>query len=189
MTEVLLVSASATGDPAPATVGRPLPDVELDFRGDDGADGELHVRAPSALDGYLDPETGEPVSARTDGWLATGDVGHLDDDGRLVITGRIKDLIIHGGANVSPTAVEDVLLSHPSVVDAGVVGREHPFWGEEVVAHVVAEGGEPEVAELTDWCRARLAPDAVPTSFHFCDGLPRSSTGKLQRHLLDEAAP
>ena len=192
MTEVLLSSAPRVDDPAPETVGHPLPGVELSFLDAEGrpaGGGEIYLRTPSALDGYLDLETGLASPALTDGWMPTGDTGHLDDHGRLVITGRSKDLIIHGGANVSPPAVEDVLLAHPAIVDAGVTGRDHPFWGEEVVAHVVAEGDAPDASELGDWCRQRLAPDAVPTSFRFREELPRGSTGKLQRHLLREEGP
>lgn len=190
MTEILLVSSNSTSDDGPTTVGRTLEGVACRFLDESGVDvpsrkgGALLVRTETALDGYLDTDSGNPDDPREDGWFATGDVGHLDDAGRLVITGRLKDLIIHGGANVSPTAVEEVLLAHPEVIDAGVTGVHHPFWGEEVEAHLVTEQDGPSVDELRIWCQHRLTTDAVPVRFRFRDSLPRTSTGKLQRDQL-----
>jgi len=191
LTETCLI-ASNHRDTPPRTgsVGRVVDTIDVEARGPSGAtlgageEGELHVKSPYSLEGYLDPETGSPEPATTNGWFATGDIGHLDEDGNLFITGRAKDLIIRGGMNISPRAVEEVLFEHPEVVEAAVVGEPHEFWGEEVVAYVVAEDPRPEVGHLRAWCRDRLADHSQPANFHFVAELPRSSTGKIQRHRL-----
>jgi acyl-CoA synthetase (AMP-forming)/AMP-acid ligase II len=150
-----------------ATFGWPLPGVELRI-----SDGEVLVRGPIVA----------PGAASGDGWLHTGDLGCFDDRGALVITGRRSDTIITGGENVSPAEVEEVLLAHPGVADAAVVGRPDPEWGEAVVALVVGRGGatlDPD--ELRDHCRARLAAFKVPKRVEIVPGLPRTASGKLQR--------
>jgi len=118
-----------------------------------------------------------------DGWLHTGDSGHIDREGNLHVTGRIKDLIVSGGENVAPAAVEAVLLGHPAVADVGVVGISDAEWGEVVVAAVVERAPAPD-AELLDLCRRTLAPHAVPKSVHRLAELPRNPAGKLLRGEL-----
>jgi O-succinylbenzoic acid--CoA ligase len=153
------------------TGGWPLPGVSVRI----GADGEVLVR-------------GATVSAACvadDGWLHTGDVGSLDERGRLRLSGRLADTIVTGGENVAPVEVEAVLLEHPAVADAAVHGRPDEEWGEAVVATVVARNGftaGPE--ELRAFCAARLAPFKVPKAVEFADELPRSETGKLLRREL-----
>jgi acyl-CoA synthetase (AMP-forming)/AMP-acid ligase II len=194
MTEVLLVASNvlqATRDGRSA--GRLMKDVLVHARGPEdqplsgSAEGELFVRTPFSLAGYLDPESGKEVSPLRDGWLPTGDVGFVDGERNLHITGRLKDLIIHGGTNVSPRAVEESILRFAGVDDVAVVGVAHPFWGEEVVAFVQPAAGRT-VGELRDrlmaHCRSELAPDAVPSRFIEQRELPRNSTGKVQKHLL-----
>ena len=191
MTEILLVASNSPNDNDTQTVGSLIHNVDLRILDDRGSpvvvgdEGSLSVRSSATCDGYLSPDSGQPIDACDDDWFATGDVGCVDDSGRLVITGRTKDLIIRGGTNVSPTAVEDALLAHPEVVEVGVAGVPHHFWGQEVVAYVVLEANtSPNVTNLTAWCRDRLPTEAAPTQYRFVHSLPRSSSGKLQRYLL-----
>lgn len=118
-----------------------------------------------------------------DGWLRTGDVGHLDDDGYLYVVDRIKDLVIRGGFNVYPRDVEDVLLQHPAVAQAAVVGRPDELYGEEVVAFVALRA--PATAqELLDFCAERLGRHKRPREVHVLDRVPLTSVGKTDRKLL-----
>jgi O-succinylbenzoic acid--CoA ligase len=154
-----------------ATDGVPLLGTELEI----APDGEVLVRGRTVSAGALGP----------DGWLHTGDLGALDDTGRLVIAGRKADTIVSGGENVAPAEVESVLLEHPGVVDAAVFGRADPEWGEAVVAQVVlADGAEIEADALRTHCAARLAAFKVPKRFEPVDGVPRGVTGKLLRREL-----
>ena len=191
MTEVMLVSSNRQIDINHDTsVGRLLPGVEIkavNLNGEQlspGEEGSLQIKTPFALLGYLDVETGY-VQPLEDEWLATGDVGYLDEEQYLFITGRIKDLIIHGGTNVSPRAVEEVLLQHQSVQDVVVVGKYHPFWGEEVVAFLITQDGYAYNEEaIREYCSSRLQADAVPTNYQVVKIFPRTSTGKIQRNKL-----
>ena len=148
--------------------GRPLRGVELRIE-----DGEVLIRGAMVARGALAP----------DGWLHTGDLGRLDDQGRLHIEGRRKELIVSGGENIAPLVVEQALMSHPAVADAGVAGLPDPEWGEAVTAFVVLrEPASP--AELSAWCRERLAPAAVPKAIRPVEQLPRNAAGKLLRARL-----
>ena len=155
-----------------ATFGWPLPGVQLTLQ---GPEHEIKVSGPIVSAGAL----------RDDGWLHTGDLGAFDERGRLVVVSRKSETIITGGENVSPTEVEDVLLQHASVIDAGVLGRPDPEWGEAVVALVVPRDAEAVNAEeLRGFCAARLASFKVPKAIHFADRLPRTTSGKLLRRQL-----
>jgi o-succinylbenzoate---CoA ligase len=149
--------------------GRVLPGVELEI----GPDGEILVRGAMVAPGEL----GE------DGWLHTGDLGRLDEDGRLHVLGRLKELIVTGGENVAPLEVEQALLAHPAVSDAGVAGLPDPEWGEAVTAFVVLSQPAGE-GELRDWCRERLEPFKVPKAIRVVERLPRGAGGKLLRDRL-----
>lgn len=149
--------------------GRTLPGVELEI----ASDGEILIRGPMVA----------PYATSRDGWLHTGDLGSLDDDGWLTVEGRLKDTIISGGANVSPLEVESVLLEHPAVLDAAVVGLPDPKWGESVTAFVVL-GGEEATADLIAHCRASLAPYKVPKRIEQIVGIPRNAGGKILRDEL-----
>ena len=128
-----------------------------------------------------------PAALGPDGWLHTGDRGRLDADGLLHVEGRIKELIVTGGENVSPLEVEQVLMAHPAVAEAGVGGVPDPLWGEAVTAFVVL--GEPATAEeLEAWCRERLEPFKVPKAFHTLPELPRNAAGKLLRDRLTKVS-
>ena len=130
-------SGADTAD-RPGSSGRPLPCVELKIAPRPGMpDGEVLLRSPSQMLGYFGEEE-SPIDR--EGWLHTGDLGRIDDDGHLWITGRLKDIIIRGGENIAPTAVERALLAIPGVSEAAVFGVPHPDLGEEVMAVVVTEG-------------------------------------------------
>jgi O-succinylbenzoic acid--CoA ligase len=154
-----------------ATDGVPLLGVDLSI----GADGEVLVRGATVAPGAPGP----------DGWLHTGDLGAWDERGRLVIVGRKADTIVSGGENVAPAEVEAALLEHPLVLDAAVLGRPDPEWGEAVVAQVVlADGAGVDSDELRAHCAARLAPFKVPKAFEPVAAVPRGVTGKLLRREL-----
>jgi acyl-CoA synthetase (AMP-forming)/AMP-acid ligase II len=119
------------------------------------------------------------------GTLRTGDLGRLDERGRLIVTGRLSELIVSGGENVAPAEVEAVLEQHPAVAEAGVFGRADSEWGEAVVAAVVPRNGAPlDVEELRAFCRARLAGFKVPKTIEEVRALPRTASGKLRRGAL-----
>jgi long-chain acyl-CoA synthetase len=142
------------------------------------------VRGPNVMTGYLDqPE--ETKKAMTSGWLHTGDLAKIDEDGYITIVGRKKELIIVGGLNVYPREVEDALLRHPAVAEVAVVGRPDRLRGEVPVAYVVLRSG-PSVQprELQAFCRERLAPFKVPRAVEFREALPKSPTGKVLRETL-----
>jgi O-succinylbenzoic acid--CoA ligase len=126
-----------------------------------------------------------PGVAGDGGWLVTGDLGRIDEDGYLYVLGRADDVIVTGGETVSPGEVEDVLMEHPAVADAGVHGREDPEWQNAVVAHVVLTGDDGvSEEELRAFSRERLAPHKVPKAFVFVAELPRNAQGKLERNKL-----
>lgn len=161
----------------------PSPDIAAD----DGA-GEILVRGPIVMVGYL----GQPdatANAMRGGWLHTGDIGRLDDEGYLYVLDRRHDLIVTGGENVYPAEVEAVLFSHPFVAEAGVIGITDSKWGQRVVAITrlskLSEGPAPDAATLDAYCRARLAGYKIPKEFRFVSApLPRTASGKLRRSEL-----
>jgi len=173
--------------------GKPLYPNEIriehsaDHPSDDGA-GEILVRGPIVMAGYL----GQPdatARAMRDGWLHTGDIGRLDDQGYLYVLDRRDDLVVTGGENVYPAEVEAVLFSHPSVAEAGVIGITDDKWGQRVVAITrlskLSDGPAPDADELDAYCRTRLAGYKVPKEFRFVsEPLPRTASGKLRRSEL-----
>jgi acyl-CoA synthetase (AMP-forming)/AMP-acid ligase II len=168
------------------SVGRPLPSVEVEIRDRDGVavppgeQGEIWVRGPQISGEYLSH------SARTaDGWFPTRDGGRFDPDGFLYVEGRADDVIVRGGENLSPGEIEDVLLEHPAVAEAAVVGVPDLEWGERPVAVVVLACGRRAVEEeLRSWVRARLRSAKTPAQVHFRAELPHNETGKLLRRVL-----
>ncbi|MDF1729250.1 MAG: AMP-binding protein [Sulfitobacter sp.] len=147
-----------------------------------GEEGEIMVRGATVMRGYWN---NADATARTlvDGWLRTGDVGHLDEAGYLTLTDRSKDVIITGGSNVYPREVEEVLLTHAGVREAAVVGRPHADWGEEVVAFVVGEAAE---AELEVLCLERIARFKRPKAYLRLEELPKNNYGKVLKTALRE---
>lgn len=182
--------ALASADPAVrgrlGSVGRPLPSVEIEIRDDSGAPaavgerGEIYVRGEQVSGQY------EGRSALTsDGWFPTNDAGWLDGDGFLFVEGRLDDVIVRGGENISPGEVEDVLTAHPTVADAAVVGVPDREWGEKVVAAVVAaDGALPSEDELRDWVRSQLRSSRAPEHVAVVEELPYNDTGKLVRRTI-----
>ncbi len=169
------------------SVGLPVPGVTVRI----ADDGEVLVRSPGTMLGYhRDPEA--TAATVVDGWLHTGDVGHLDADGYLYVVDRIKDVILRGGFNVYPRDVEDVLLAHPAVARAAVVGRPDARLGEEVVAFVSLRS-PVTVAELLAFCGAQVASHKRPRELYVVEQVPLTSVGKTDRKaaraLLEELRP
>jgi acyl-CoA synthetase (AMP-forming)/AMP-acid ligase II len=164
------------------STGRPLPCVEIKFLSHPGLpDGEILLRSPTQMSGYYG--TGESPIDR-EGWLHTGDLGRLDDKGNLWITGRSKDMIIRGGENIAPVAVERALVAIPGVAEAVVFGVPHPDLGEEVMAIVVVEG-ELTAKQLQDELRSKLASFAVPSRWRLQrEPLPTNDAGKVDKAAL-----
>ncbi|ODU07062.1 MAG: AMP-dependent synthetase [Pseudonocardia sp. SCN 72-86] len=171
----------------PGSVGRALPVVELEIRrpGADGT-GEIVARTPTMTSGYL----GDPESLTDDaGWVSTGDLGRIDEEGWLYVTGRSKDIIIRGGENIAVLHVEDALTTHPDVLEVAVVALPHADLGEEVAAAVVLRpGAGADAATLRAHAQHRLGRYEIPTSWWFHPGpLPTNATGKvLRRAVRDE---
>ena len=185
-----LVSTNPAGREKPGSVGLPIPGAEVRILDDDGhplpagEPGEICVRSPAVMQGYWRAADATAEAIR-DGWLHTGDIGRLDDEGYLFIVDRKKDLIIRGGFNVYPRDVEDALLEHPFVSAAGVVGRPDERRGEEVVAFVSlttpdAVGSD----ELVAWARERIGGYKYPREVHIVDAIPLTAVGKLDRKEL-----
>jgi len=156
------------------SAGRPLLTTHVRIE-----DGEILVQGPTVARESIEP----------DGWLHTGDLGHIDDEGFLFVTGRRSEVIVTGGENVMPAEVEAALITHPAVADVAVVGRPDPEWQEAVCALVVvADGAETSEEELRAHCSGALAGFKVPKQVDFVSSLPRTASGKLLRGQLPEPA-
>jgi malonyl-CoA/methylmalonyl-CoA synthetase len=181
MTEtVMLTSNPYEGERRPGTVGFPLPGVDLRLGGENN---EVEVRGPNVIAGYYRNPEANDVSFTRDGWFRTGDLGEFDNDGYLSLVGRSKELIITGGYNVYPREVEEVILTHPDVVEVAVIGRPSERWGEEVTA-VVVTSRDVDPDELRSHVARELAPYKVPKRIEFIDTLPRNALGKVVRGEL-----
>jgi long-chain acyl-CoA synthetase len=175
-----------------ASVGVAQHGVEVVLRDPEGRDvpagqpGEVCVRGDMVMSGYWDnPEAS--AQALRGGWLWTGDVGVMDDDGFLTLKDRRKDLIVSGGSNIYPREVEEVLLRHPAVAEACVVGKADREWGEIVVAFVVARGAAPDTAELDRQCLEHIARFKRPREYRFVQSLPKNHYGKVLKTELRAA--
>ena len=172
------------------SVGQAIPGVQVSIQDDEcralpaGEIGEVCVKGPNVMAGYYrNPE--ETARTVRDGWLHTGDMGRLDEDGFLFIVERKKDLIIRGGFNVYPREVEEALYAHPKIAEAAVVGMKDPVMGEDVLAFVVLKGGQRASAEeIGAFCESRLARFKCPKQIRFVDSLPKSPIGKILRKEL-----
>jgi acyl-CoA synthetase (AMP-forming)/AMP-acid ligase II len=147
-----------------------------------GVAGEVSVRGPAIVDGYLDNPEANAKSFR-DGWFRTGDLGTLSEDGYLVLEGRIKELINRGGEKIAPREIDEVLLEHPGVLEAVAYGVPSEKWGEVVHAAVVARS-EVTAEQLREHCAARIASFKVPRTIHLVPEIPKGPTGKIQRRTL-----
>ncbi len=168
-----------------ASVGKPLPSLELEIRRDDGSlcdveeSGEVYVRGEQVSGEYLHKK-----AISDDGWFATNDGGWLDSDGYLFVEGRLDDVIVRGGENISPGEIEDVLRARPEIADVAVLGLPCPIWGEKVAAVLVCPDGQPELDELSAFVRSKLRSTKTPEAWFFRDELPYNETGKLLRRVL-----
>jgi acyl-CoA synthetase (AMP-forming)/AMP-acid ligase II len=188
-------AAFASSDPAVrarlGSVGRPLPSIEVSIRDaygqpvPAGEQGEIWVRGEQVSGEYLGRE-----SHADEGWFPTRDAGHMDEGGYLFVHGRLDDVIVRGGENLSPGEIEEVLVSHPAVEQAAVIGIPSNEWGEQVVAAVVlTEGATVDEEELRDLVRRHLRSTKTPEHIQFRVELPFNETGKLLRRVLrDELA-
>ena len=183
-----LISSQAASDRRLGSVGRPLSGITVKIVKQDGTeaaageDGEICVGGATVMQGYWNAPEATAFAVR-DGWLHTGDVGHLDSEGWLYVVDRIKDLIIRNGFNVYPRDVEDVLLAHPAVTAAAVVGRPDPTVGEEVVAFVQL-GGEVTPEELIAFSKAHLGAYKYPREVRVIEAVPLTSVMKTDRKAL-----
>jgi long-chain acyl-CoA synthetase len=175
----------------PGSIGVPLTGVDVRLVDSDGADvppgdpGEIWVRGPNVFAGYWANEEATRVAITPDGWLKTGDIAVIDDDGWLYIVDRAKDVIIVSGFNVFPAEVEEVLAGYRGVAEVAVVGVPHPHSGEAVKAFVVAAPGHHfEEDELIEYAASRLARYKCPSKIMFVDELPRGTAGKMLRRTL-----
>jgi malonyl-CoA/methylmalonyl-CoA synthetase len=151
----------------------------------EGGAAEIEVRGPNVISEYLDNPAATAEAFTVDGWFRTGDLGELDAEGYLTISGRAKELIITGGFNVYPREVEELLRAHPGVADAAVVGLPSERWGETVAAFVVPAGTSAGLdAELDTWCEQRLVGYKRPREWHVVEAIPRNALGKIMRHQL-----
>lgn len=174
----------------PGSVGRPLFGVEVRVVGADGKDakvgdsGEIAIRGHNVMKGYYKrPEA--TAEAIRDGWFYTGDVGRFDEKGNLYIVDRVKDMIIRGGFNVYPRELEEVLMTHPAVAQAAVIGVPHDTHGEEVKAVLVLKPGQSaEPAQVIEWCKERMAGYKYPRIVEIIAALPMNATGKILKREL-----
>ncbi|MGE0289788.1 MAG: class I adenylate-forming enzyme family protein [Bradyrhizobium sp.] len=176
------------------SAGKACRGVSLRIVDDSGLDvppgqlGEICARAPQMMEGYW-RRADATASTLVDGWLHTGDIGHLDQDGNLFVVDRKKDMIISGGSNVYAREVEDVLASIAGVAEAAVVGLPDPVWGEAVTAFLVPSGAQrPTTAEIAERCTRELADYRRPKTYHWVETLPRNAYGKVLKRELRERA-
>jgi long-chain acyl-CoA synthetase len=185
------------------SVGLVLPDTQLEIVDavdgvrvlDAGQPGEIRIRGPQVMLAYRN-RANETAQALRDGWLYTGDIGELDEDGYLYIRDRKKDMILVSGYNVYPREIEEVLHRHPGVLEAAIVSMQDEYRGETVCAYIARVPEHPvDAARLNEYCRKYLAPYKVPRSYEFVDALPKTSVGKVdklalrQRQTSDDPSP
>ena len=176
----------------PGSVGKPVEGVQVRIVDEDGNEfplgevGEIAVHGPNVMKGYFEDQEATDLTLR-DGWLYTGDMGYLDEDGYLFIVDRTKEIIIRGGFNIYPREVENVLYAHPAVFEAGVIGIPDEMLGEEVKAFVALQEGQTTTEEeLIQHCEANLAQFKCPKIIEFLPALPKNMIGKVVRKELRE---
>lgn len=179
------------GRKKPGSVGLPMYGAQVCLVGDDGKDpptnevGEIVVRSPMMMEGYWN-DTALTRKTMRRGWVYTGDMGQFDEDGFLWFKGRKKDIIVSGGSNISPHEIETVLLEHPDIAQACVMGMYHEFLGQVPFAFVVGNSNRPPMVEqeIQDYCRERLAEYQCPESIEILESMPMKGPGKIDRDLL-----
>lgn len=188
-------TCASTGNPLdgvrkPGTVGLPLPGQEIaivDSEGNflsAGSVGEVVIKGPTVMRGYLGrPE--ETAKVIVDGWLHTGDIGRMDADGYLTLVDRSKDMIIRGGENIYPKEIESAIYTHPQVLEAAVIGRPHPVYGEVPIAYVsYRDGAAVEPEQMLELLRKSLAPYKLPELIVTVDEIPKNAVGKIDKRIL-----
>lgn len=177
----------------PASIGKPVPPAEVRVVDDQGRDlparseGEIMLRAPVKPRMYYKDAEATAQTWLPGGWLRTGDIGYLDEDGYVYLVDRKKDLIIRGGFNISAPEVEGVILEHPEVAEVAVIGVPHPVLGEDLMAFVVRKpNSQIAGSQIEGFCRKRLADYKVPRTYSFLDALPRNALGKVLKRELRE---
>lgn len=182
------------GKEKPGTVGVPLPGTDLKIVDPEtgqkelgpGEPGEICFKGPQVMQGYYNNPQ-ETANALKDGWLHTGDIGYLDEDGYLTLVDRKKDVVIASGYNIYPNEIDEILYEHPQVLEACTIGVPDAYRGETVKSFIVAKPGASVTAEdIADHCRQRLAPYKVPRQIAFVESLPKSAVGKILRRKLRE---
>ena len=198
MTETSPVSTQTSVDDSldkrVSTVGRAHPHVEVRIVDPDtgdtvprGQSGEFMTRGYSVMLGYWDDEARTAEAVDDQGWMHTGDLAVMDDDGYINIVGRIKDMIIRGGENVYPREIEEYLYRHPDVVEVQVIGVPDARYGEEVMAWIqLRDGVSPEADDIKEFCRGQIAHYKIPRYVKFTDEFPMTITGKIQKYLMRE---
>ncbi|PVH27837.1 class I adenylate-forming enzyme family protein [Pararhodobacter oceanensis] len=175
------------------SVGKPQMMTEARLQGvEDGMSGtgELLLRGPTVTPGYLDNPLATEAAFTEDGWLRSGDVATRDEDGYYRIVDRIKDMYISGGENVFPAEVERVLITHPQIAEAAVIGVPDAKWGESGIGFLVPKSGEAlDQAALCDWLRARIAAYKIPREFRIVEAFPRTPAGKVRKPELRKLVP
>jgi long-chain acyl-CoA synthetase len=192
LTETSPIVSSSFGTDAPVgSIGRPIDGVEMRIVDEDGDDvligdtGEIWIRSPGVFKGYWNDPDATRAALTPDGWLRTGDMAVVNDEGYIFLVDRAKDIIIVSGFNVYPAEVEDVLIEHPAIDAVAVIGVPHPYTGEGVKAYVVV-GEEHSVEEddVIEFCEQRLARYKCPSKVMFVDELPQGMGGKVLRRAL-----
>jgi acyl-CoA synthetase (AMP-forming)/AMP-acid ligase II len=182
LTEAGNVTLSRPGDSfedVATTAGLPCDGVEVCI----ADDGEILVRGYNVMQGYLDDPAATAEAIDPDGWLHTGDLGSVDDSGRLRVAGRKKDMFIVGGFNAYPAEIEGFLMNHPAVAQAAVIGIPDERLGQVGKAFIVRKG-DVSAEQLLAWCRERMAGFKVPRTVVFLDALPLNATGKVVKDRL-----
>jgi fatty-acyl-CoA synthase len=194
-----VITQTRTDDPIELrveTVGRALPNVEVKIvqPGTDeevpfGVQGELCTRGYHVMKGYYKNEEATAAAIDSDGWLHTGDLAIMDENGYCRITGRLKDMIIRGGENIYPREIEEFLYTHPKVLDVQVVGIPDEVYGEEVMAWIILkEDQEVSADELREYCKGKISRHKIPRYIEFTDAYPMTASGKIQKFKLKEEA-
>jgi fatty-acyl-CoA synthase len=176
------------------TVGKPLPGIEVRITSTEGGQivacaepGEICVRGVGLMKEYFEMPEATAATVDESGWLHTGDIGTMAEDGYCAITGRLKDMIRRGGVNIYPREIEDVLVTHAGVAEAVAFGIDDAHWGEQVAAAVrLHPGHEPSVAALEAYLREKIAPHKIPKYWEFVESFPVNAMGKVQKNLLKE---
>ena len=175
------------------SIGKPQMMTEARLAGvpDDAAgEGELEMRGATVTPGYFGNAPATEAAMTADGWLKSGDVARRDGDGYYTIIDRLKDMYISGGENVYPAEVERVLITHPAILEAAVIGVPDGRWGEVGAAFLIAHPGQaPDLETLDHWCRERLAAYKIPRRFRLLADFPRTAAGKVRKPLLREMLP